>query len=159
MQRLALDLAVCTRLSATCLGVIGCVDGGYLAVSVLVAGMFLVTLDDVCVLQAHLFAWSETLELLFGHFHKVVALNPQLTAEGDGVLAICLVLRIVYGLHLLGLTLRIVGQDKFHGVEYGADTRSFLVQVVANVRFQQGEVVQSVELGIADGIDEVAHTL
>ena len=111
MQRLTLDFAVGTGLSATCLRVIGRIDGRDVALSILVAGVFFVTFDDIGVLQTHLLAWSQTLELLLSHLHEVVTFNPQFPTESDGMLTVCLILRIVHGLHLLGLTLGIVGQN------------------------------------------------
>ena len=46
--------------------------------------------------------------------------------------AICLVLWVIDSLHLLALTLWIVGDDEFHWVEYGTYTASLLVQVLTN---------------------------
>ena len=50
VEGLALDLAVRTRQTAARLWVVGAVDGGYIAILVLVAGMVLIALYNVCVL-------------------------------------------------------------------------------------------------------------
>ena len=136
MQRLTLDFAVSTGHSATRLGVVGGIDGSDVSLSILVAGVLFVALDDVGVLQTHLLARSQTLELLFSHLHEVAALYPELAAEGDGMRAVGLVFRVVDGLHLFRLTLGIVGEHQFDGVEHGTDAGGLFVQVVANAGLQ-----------------------
>ena len=156
VQRLTLDLTVGTRHTATGLRVVGGIDGRDVTLSVLVAGVLLVALDDIGILQTYLLARSQTHKLLLGNLHEVVALNPQLTTEGNGMCALSLVLRIVDSCQFLALVLRIVGDDQLHRVNDCADAGSLLVQVVAHAGLQQGIVVQCVELGVTDRVDEVA---
>ena len=121
--------------------------------------MLLVAFNDIGVLQTHLFARCQTLELLLSHLHEVVALNPELTTESDGMCAVSLVFGVVDGYQFLGFPLRIVGEHQFNRIKNCTDTTSFLVEVFADGGFQQCEVVQSVKLCVSDGIDEVADAL
>ena len=82
------------------------------------------TLDDIAVLESHLFARSESEELLGSIFHEVVALNPQFAAELNLVGAVCLVLGVVDDLVGLGYSFGEVGDDEFHGVDDRTHTLS-----------------------------------
>ena len=64
--------------------------------------------------------------------------------------AVSLVFGVVDSLHLLSLTLGIVGDDEFDGVEHSRYAQRALVEVVANGSFEQRHVVKGVELGVAD---------
>ena len=73
--------------------------------------------------------------------------------------AICLVLWVIDSLHLLALTLWIIGDDEFHWVEYSTYTASLLVQVLTNRSLQKSHIIEGIELGITDAVDEHADTL
>ena len=107
-------------------------------------------LHDVGVLQTYLLARSHAEEFFRSILHEVVALDPKIAREGDGVCAVSLVLRVVNSLHLLSLTLRIVGDDEFNRVEHSRHAQRTLVQILANGSLEQRHVVESVELGVAD---------
>ena len=70
-----------------------------------------------------------------------------------------LVLGIVDSLHLLALSFGIVGDDQLHGVKDSRDTGSTFVEILAHGSLQEGHVVESVELGVADRLDEVLDRL
>ena len=131
VEGLSLDFAISTGKSAACLWVVGTVDGGHATIGVLVAGVLLVALDDVGILQAHLLTGSQTHKLLLGHLHEVVALNPYLAAELHLMRTVSLVLRIIHGCKHLCLAFRIVGEDHLHRVEHGTDSKCTGVQVFA----------------------------
>ena len=132
VERLALNLAVCTRHATTGLWVVGGIDSGDVAFCILVTGVFLVALDDIGVLQSYLLARCQALELFLGHFLEVAALNPQLATKGNSMRAVSLVLRVVDSLHILILSFGIVGDDQLDGIEHGTDATGLLVQVVAH---------------------------
>ena len=77
-----LNLAVATWHTGLCIRIVLSVNGSYLAVLVLLATC---TLNDICILEAHLVAWSHTEVLLWSILHKVIALNPQLAAKLNSV--------------------------------------------------------------------------
>ena len=159
VQGLALDLAVGTGQSAARLGVVGAIDGGDASLGILVAGVLFVALDNVGVLQSHLLAGSQAHELLLGLLLEVVALNPQLATELYLVCAVGLVLGVVHGGQHLRLSLGIVGDDHFHGVEHGADSEGAGVQVVAQGTLKEGHIVQRVNLRVANLLHEFLDTL
>ena len=159
MERLALDLAVGSGQSAACLGVVGAVDRGHVAVGILVAGVRLVAFDDIGILQAYLLARGKAHEFLLGHFHEVVALNPYLTAKFDGMCAVGLILWIVDSSQLFGLSLGIVGDDHLHRVEYGADADGAAVEVLAHGAFQQSHLIECIIGRVADLVDEIDDAL
>ena len=94
--------------------------------------MLLIAFDDVAILQAYLLARSQTHVFLLGNLHEVVALDPQVSAEGDCVCAVSLVLGIVYCSHFLCLVFRIVGDNQLHGVQYGRDTGTAGIEVITD---------------------------
>ena len=108
-------LAVGTLHAAAARGIVFGMNLNDLAISILRATG---ALHDVGILQTHLLARRHAEELLRRILHEVGTLNPKLTAEGNLVGSVGFVLRIVHSLHLLGLTLGIVGDDELHGVEH-----------------------------------------
>ena len=152
----ALDLAVGTRHTALAVGIIRALDLDDVAVSVFLASG---AHHDVGILQSHLFARCHAEELLRCLLHEVSTLDPQVAGEGDGVCAGLLVLGIVDSLHLLALSFGIVGDDQLHGIEDGRDTCGTLVEILTNGSLQESHVVERVELGVADRLDEVLDRL
>ena len=138
----ALHLAVGTIHAALAVGVIFCLDFGDVAVLVFGASR---AFHDVGIFQAHLFSGSHAEEFLRCILHKVVTLNPEISAEGDGVCAVSLVFRVVHRFHLFGHALRIVGNHQFHRVHHCRNSQRPFVQVVAHGSFQQSHVVQGIE--------------
>ena len=70
--------------------------------------------------------------------------------------AVSLVFRVVHRFHLFGHALRIVGNHQFHRVHHCRNSQRPFVQVVAHGSFQQSHVVQGIEFGVADALDEVS---
>ena len=70
-----------------------------------------------------------------------------------------LVLRVVDGGEVLHLTFRIVGKDELHRVNDSADTLCATVQVGTGSSLQQLDIVQGIEGGVADGVDELEDRL
>ena len=159
VQGFPLDLTVSTRLSAASLGIIGAVDGRNTSFGILVAGMFLVALNDVGILQAHLLARGQTHKFLLGLFLEIIALNPDLTSKLYLMGTIGLVLGVVDGCEGLRLSFGIVGDDHLHRIKDSRHTDGTTVQIVANHTLQKGHVVQGIDLRIANLIDEFHDTL
>ena len=92
--------------------------------------MVFVALYDVGVLQTHLLTGGQTHKLLLCFLHKIIALNPEFTAEFDSMCAVGLILRVVHGCELFHLPLRIVGNHHLHWVKYSTYADGTTVQVV-----------------------------
>ena len=90
-------------------------------------------------------------------FHKVVAFYPQMFGERNVVGAVGFVFGIVHGLHFFGFSIGIVGDDEFYGVQDGGNSAGFFVQIVANGGFEQRHVVQGIEFGVANRVDEASY--
>ena len=148
----ALDLAVGVGTARERLRVIGAVDGLDIAFGVVV---HFDTFYNVCTLEAHLLVGGETEELLGRVLHEVVALDPQLLAEGHGVLAGGGVLGVVGHVESLLLALGVVVDDQADGVDDGADAGGDAVEVVAHGMLEELDVVEGLVLGVADAADEV----
>ena len=120
-------------------------------------GVFLTAeaFDDVGILQSHFLSGRHSEEFLRCVFHEVGALNPEVARERDGVASCGLILGVVDGVELLGLALGVVGDDELHGVEHSRYTCGALVQILSDGGLEQGDIVEGVELGVADGVDEV----
>ena len=86
-----------------------------------------------------------TEELLIGNFLEVGTFNPEFTAELDGVGAFLGALGVIDHLKFFDLSLWIVGNDEFDGVEYGRYTSSSLVEIGAHGTFEQLDVVECVK--------------
>ena len=71
----------------------------------------------------------------------------------------CRVFGIVDGFHLFHLSFRVVGDDKFHRIDYGGYASGTGVQVFAHRTLQQREVVQGIVCGVTDFVNEVADGL
>ena len=161
VQGLALDLAVGSGHAATALGVVGGVYACDVALGILLyalGGVF-VALDDVGVLQAHLLAGTKAHELLATVLHEVLALDVEFTREADDVCAGVLVLGVVDGLHLLHLSFGIVVDDEAHGVYHGANAQSTAVEVLAAGGLHQFDVVQRIEGGVTNLVNELQDGL
>src|SRR5690554_2840475 len=105
-------------------------------------GIFFIvlTLNDVGAFEAD-FATGAQAEILLGRlFHEVVALDVNLATEGQLTGTHRFVLGVIHGFHHLHLSLGIVGNDDFHGVEYGVNAHGPLVEVLAHTVLQQGKV-------------------
>ena len=127
-------LAVAQRHAALGLGVVSDVDGGDVAVGVLV---HVAALDDVAVLEAHFAADGEAVELLVGHFAEVGALNPEFLGEGHFAGAGFGILGVVDGIEHLHLIVREVVDDELHGVDDGHGAGCHLVEVFAGAELEQ----------------------
>ena len=155
MER-AFHLAIGAFEAAAAFGVVFAIDfldgtvGGFLATR---------AFHDVGVFEAHFLAGHHAEEFLGRVFHKVLALNPQLAAEGDGVRAVGFVFGVVHGFHFLRLSFGIVGHDEFHGVEHGRHAERAGVEVLAGGGFEHGVVVERVELRVANHVHKLAHGL
>ena len=156
MQGLALYLAVGAGQSAARLGVVGALDLRDAAVGILRASG---THYYICVLQAHFLAGSQTHEFLLSLFLEVVALNPNLAAEGNLMGSVGLVLGIVDRGEQLGLAFGIVRDDDLHGVEHSADADGAAVEVLAHGTFQEGNLVEGIERSVAYLTDKAAYAL
>ena len=152
----ALDLTVAARHSATALGVIFGIDLNDIARFILFATR---AFDDIGVLQAHFAFWFEAEELLRCVFHEVVSFDVEFTAEGDVMLAVFRFLWVILRRERLCLSFWIVGQNQFDGVQHGTGTHGVGVQVLTNGVLQQGDVNQSVVLGVANGVNELVDAL
>ena len=117
------------------------------------------TLHNIGIFQTNLLAGSHAEELLWSIFHEVATLYPQILAEGNGVCTVSLVLRIVDSFHFLALSLRIVGDNEFHRVEYCTYSACFLVEILTYRSLEKSHVVEGVELGIANAVDKHANAL
>ena len=128
----------------------------YIAVCILFTAS---TLNDVSTLQTNFLTRSHTEELLWSIFHKVFTLHPKFTTKGDRMRAFCLVFGIVDSDHLFFLTLRIVGDDEFYGVEHSTQAQGSRIEIFAGGSFKHCKVVERVKLRIADHIDKLTHSL
>ena len=69
------------------------------------------------------------------------------------------VLRIIDCLHLLALALGIVRHDELDRPQHGRHADGTVVQVLAGGSLEHGVVIQGVELGVTDHVDELADRL
>ena len=153
----ALDFAVGTFGSRFRCGIVGAIDffnlaGGFV---LLEAG----TVDNVGTFETGLLVGRHTEELLIGNFLEIGTFNPEFTAELDGVGAFLGALGVIDHLKFFDLSLGIVGNDEFDGVEYGRYTSSSLVEIGAHGTFEQLDVVERVKRGVSDLINELANAL
>ena len=110
----AFDFAIGSWESAAALGVVFAEDLGYVAIGIFLAAS---AFDDVGVFETNLASRCHSEEFLGGVFHEVVSLHPEGSAEGYLVVTFFWCLGIVLGLHHFNLSLGVVGDGKFDGVE------------------------------------------
>ncbi len=104
MER-TLNLAHAAGQTAASVGIISAMDGGDIAISILVyAGAF----NNVGTLEANFTAGSEAEEFLGRIFHEIITLNINLTAERHAVSTCFRILRVIFQLYHFGLTFGIV---------------------------------------------------
>ena len=131
--------------------VVGGIDGGDIALGVLVAAG---GLDDIRRFEAHLTpARTETEEILVRLLEEVAALDIEFAGELH-------LARAEFGVSvdvLCGDSLAVslvVGDNEFHGGEDGADTRCGLFEALADGMLQQTDINHSLHLGVTDTVDE-----
>jgi len=152
----AFDLAAVGGVAAAGGGVVGAVDAGDAAV-----GVFLDAVggDEVGVAQAHLLADGHAEVFLGGFLHEVLALDPELAAEGHLAGAVFGALGVVDGGEHLGLPFGIVVYDDLDGVEDGHAALGIAVEVLAEGELEEAVVDDVVALGDADAVAEGADAL
>ena len=63
---------------------------------------------------------------------------------------------VVHHFELLNLPFGIVGDDKFHGIEDSRNARGTFVEIGTHGALEQLHIVERIEGGVADLIDELA---
>ena len=133
----SLDLAAGEAAAALCLGIIGHMNCRNIAVLVLVeADAF----DEIGVHQAHFVAGEETV-IFFGRLlHKIILLDPELTAEGDLPLAQLRVLQVIVSLEHLHLAFGIVVNDQLKRMQDRQHALAARFEILPDAVFQSGEI-------------------
>ena len=148
----AFDFSAVGCIPAACGGIVGAVDGGDVAVCVLIDGC---AGDKVCAAEADFFSGGEAVELFYGFFHKVIAFDVEFAGEGNLAAAGFGIFGIVDDFHFLGLTCRIVVDDQFYGVHDSHSAGCCFVQIFPDAEIQQGDIGQTVEFCDADLFAEI----
>ena len=151
-----LDLTAGKTAAALRFRIICGMNGGDIAVLILVKTG---APDKIAVHQADFIAGEQSVVFPGRHFHKVIALNPELSAEGDLTLAQLGILQIVVGIQILDLVLGIIVDDQFDGIQNCQHTLAADLQIVADAVFQHGVIHRGVALGDTAQVDELADGL
>ena len=149
----AADLAAIGGVAAHGGGVVGAVDFGDGALGVLDQ---VGASEEAGAAEAHFVAGGEAVELLGGHLHEVVTVDPEFVGAaefaGAGVGVFGVVGRVGDELGVLGQ----VVDDQLDGVEDGHAAGSDAVEVVADAPLEEGEVGEGFVLGDAGALAEIA---
>jgi len=132
-----LDLAAVSGITTTGLGIVGGQNFGDIAVLV---GDTAGALDKIGTLQAALGAIGiQALVLGHGNSQEVVSFDPQITGEGNLTGTVLRTVGVVLHGDGFGLTLGIVGDGQFHGLQNRHDTLCGFVQVFTQAEVQEGQ--------------------
>ncbi len=135
-------------------GVVGGVEGGYVALFVFFnmgAG------DAVGAAQANFATEGEAFKFVGCVVHVVFAFDVAFAGEGYRAGAVAFVLGVVGNFELFGLVCGIVFDDEFDGVEDGHGAGGGFVEVVSDAGFEAFDFGEAFKFGAADLRAEVAN--
>ena len=107
--------------------------------------------------QTHATPRTETEKFLRRIFHEVFAFDPDLATHRHLTLTHLRVLRVIRHQRFCQGLGRPVFQDHLHRVQHRHAARRGFVEVIAHLKFQQGDIGRAVELGDADALAEIAN--
>ena len=150
----AFDLAVGTFGTGLGGGIVGAVD--FFNESSFFVLLETGAVDNVGTFETRLLIGRHTEELLIGFFFEVGTLDPQFTAELNGVRSFLGTFGVVHHFEFFNLPFGIVGDDKFHGIEDSRNAGGTFVEVGTHGALEQFHIVECIEGGVTDLIDELA---
>ena len=131
-------------------------DGDDLTVRVLVAAG---ALDHKAIAQAGAVSRIQPAVTLARHLHEVLALDPQFATQRHGAFAEFRFERVVGRKAILALSLRIIVDDQFQGVEHGDATFGGFIHHFTHGFFKQRVFDQRIRFGYANAFGKEPETL